>query len=164
MEGLSPARPKLPFALHSAGAGLFALLFAWLAYRAFLSPVDLFIHHTYLNDELLRFGVYGTVFYGFSLVLLRFYPVSNFWGALYAAGSWLLFVVAFFPTLPFGSSGMMRRVADSADYETTRQAIARNIEIIRMTILFGFGLIQALFLRQAHRQMRARGTLPDVST
>ena len=122
------------------------------------TPVDLFIHHTYLSDELLRFGVFGAVFYGFSLTLLRFYPVSNFWGPLYAVGSWLLFVAAFFPTLPFGSSGMMRRGDFPADHEATRQALVQNLHLVRTMIVLGFGLVQTAFLRQAFRQVRARGT------
>ncbi len=147
-------RSRLPFASHLVGAVLFLLV---IASQVFLVPVDLFVHYTYLQDQGLRFGVFGVVFYGFSLVLLRFYAVHPGWGVLYASGSWLLLIIAFYPTSPFGMSGMMRRVAaDVPRHEATRQSVAQIIGNLQMAGRFGFVAVQAIFLWKAWRHLRSK--------
>ena len=87
MRGSPSADPQWPLVLHLVGAAVFALMVLWQVCAVFLTPVDLFIHHTYLVEELRRFSVFGLIFYGFSLVMLRFCVVPNVWGVLYAVSS-----------------------------------------------------------------------------
>ena len=156
MRGSPSADPQWPLVLHLVGAAVFALMVLWQVCAVFLTPVDLFIHHTYLVEELRRFSVFGLIFYGFSLVMLRFCVVPNVWGVLYAVSSWLLFIVAFYPTLPLGSRGMMRRVANPAEYEATRQSFVQVFQGFRAVATLGFGAIQAALLCRAYRELRAR--------
>ena len=160
MQGSSPVHPRWPLVSHLVGAIIFALMIGWQVCSALFTPVDLFIHHTYLVEEFRRFSVLGLVFYGFSLVVLRFCTVPNVWGILYAAGSWVLLIAAFYPTLPPGSSGMMRRVANPAEYEAARQSFVQIFQAVRTASTFGFGAIQAALLWRAYRQLRAKETLP----
>ena len=160
MSGSPSIQHTTAFTLHAIGAALFVALVLLLVFRALFSPIDLFVHQNYIFGGLLRFAVSGFIFYGFSLALLRVCGLRTFWGVAYAASSWLLFVLAFYPIVP-GSSGMMRRIADPESYEAARRTFEQAVQIFGAVVVIGFGVVQAVFLWYAFRQLRFGALSPE---
>jgi hypothetical protein len=152
MSSPPPVQKSSAFTLHAIGAALFTMLVLWLGLRAVFTPIDLFVYHEAVYGGPLSFAALGFVFYGCSLALLRVCVLSAFWGAIYAMSSWVLFVVAFYPSAP--RRGIMRRIAEPESYEAARR-IFEHLQLFGAVAIVSFGLIQAVFLWYAIQQLRS---------
>ena len=148
-----PARPPTcltaAFIAHAVGGALYLMVVS----QKFFSPVDLFIHHTWLHDEAVQNLVAGFGFYAFSLLVLYLRPPAAGWGIAYAVASWFLFLpVAMSPYL--GMSGMMRRVAEPAEYGAWYGQPGLFMLRLRIVCGLAFVLVQAALIRFAGRRVR----------
>ena len=136
--------------LHTAN--LFAIGFVALFVIGGLSgvfmastPVDVFIHDTYFIVAHLHYVLFGGSMMAIFAAIYHWYPkmfgrrMSETWGKIHFALTFVFFNVAFFPMHRLGLGGMMRRLYDPTEYE--RFAAMQDTNVL---ITWGaFGLLVA---------------------
>ena len=144
------------FRIHLIGGVVFALVAGLQLGRVFSTPVDLFIHQTFVVEAVKTLVGIGALYYGFSLVLLCHCPLPGKWAVAYAVMSLALLVVALYPIAPFGMAGMMRRTA-YPERHADLGAVLAWVRIAQWTAGATFAVVQAAFLRFAWRRREISG-------
>ncbi len=135
---------------------LFAIAFVMLFVVGGLSgifmastPVDIYIHDTYFIVAHLHYVLFGGSLFAIFAGIYHWFPkmfgrmMSETWGKIHFALTFVFFNLAFFPMHEIGAGGMMRRLYDPTEYE--RFAAMQETNVLITIGAFGLGVAGLVF-------------------
>jgi cytochrome c oxidase subunit 1 len=135
---------------------LFAIAFVMLFVVGGLSgifmastPVDIYIHDTYFIVAHLHYVLFGGSLFAIFAGIYHWFPkmfgrmMSETWGKIHFALTFVFFNLAFFPMHQIGAGGMMRRLYDPTEYE--RFAAMQDTNVLITVGAFGLGVAGLVF-------------------
>ncbi len=97
------------------------------------TPVDIYIHDTYFIVAHLHYVLFGGSLFAIFAGIYYWYPkmfgrmMSETWGKIHFALTFVAYNVTFFPMHELGLGGMMRRIYDPTEYEFIAQMQETNV-------------------------------------
>ncbi len=111
------------------------------------TPVDLFIHHTYIIVAHFHYVLFGGSILAAFAGIYAWFPkmfgrmMNETWGRVHFALTFIFFNLLFFPMHNLGIGGMMRRIADPTVYEHLQNLQPINQFVTISAFLLGFSQI-----------------------